>query len=137
MAQFDLPLALRLVSRALFVLSLCGLFGGLYLALEEMRSGRTLLAPGEIIGTEPGLRFSFTTADGTRLRVGTRLPARFHREGDRVTIAYDPLIPQDARVDGLTGRYFDAVLAFGFGLILAFAGATVAATGQRRAAPRR
>lgn len=137
MAPFDLPLALRLISRAIFVLSLCGLLGGLYLGLEEMRSGRTLFAPGEIIGTEPGLRFSFTTADGARLRVGTRLPARFHREGDQVTIAYDPRVPQDARIDGLMGRYFDAALAFSLGLILAIVGAAIAAIGQRRAAPRR
>ncbi|MFT4130017.1 DUF3592 domain-containing protein, partial [Labrys sp. (in: a-proteobacteria)] len=79
---------------------------------------------------------SFSTPQGSVIRFTNLVRSSFLREGDSVTVAYNPAIPTDATLDGLLGRWFFAGLAGLLGAAFLLVGGLMTIIGRRRTAGR-
>lgn len=123
---------LGMVGRVFAILGGIGLAVALAFVLLELGSGRVARAKGTVTAIEGGPRVAFTTADGRGIQVVSPVRSSFIRVGDRLAVAYDPARPQDARLDGIVGRWFAAALAGMMGGVFLLVGLGLMLAGRRR-----
>lgn len=130
------PAALRVVGRTFLILGFVGLLAAPVLGMNEWRSPRTASAAGTIVSVNPYPVVSFSTPQGSVIRFTNLVRSSLLREGDSVTVAYNPAIPTDATLDGLLGRWFFAGLAALLGAAFLLVGGLTTIIGRRRTAGR-
>lgn len=130
------PAALSIVGRTFLILGFVGLIAAPVLGMNEWRSPRTASAAGTIVAVNPYPVVSFSTPQGNVIRFTNLVRSSLLREGDSVTVAYNPAIPTDATLDGLLGRWFLTGLAAVLGTAFLLVGGLTTLVGRRRTAGR-
>jgi hypothetical protein len=100
------PRALRIVGGVFLALAFAGFLACASLVWLEYRSPRSETADGVIVGFAYGPVIEFTTIDGVKSRLSSTVRSSIWHVGDHLPVAYAPGDPNDARIDGLAGRWF-------------------------------
>lgn len=113
-----------------------------FIASAETANGRVieLVAHSGDKGTTYAPKVQFTTKGGGEetFTSSTSSSPPSHREGDVVTVMYDPAHPEDARIDSFMDLWFGPLLVGGvFGVIFTLIGLAVLLQGMKAIVQRR
>jgi hypothetical protein len=130
-------LTLHVLGDGLLLLGLLGLAAAGVLALIELGGGRGARADGVIIGlSNPPVVQFMPHKNGEPVQFTSDTRTTFWNAGDHVTVAYNSDDPRDAKIEGLTGRWF-VPFVFGFWAIICLAAGAICTLMGRIVAKRR
>ncbi len=109
------PAAIGIVGRVFAVVGGVALATAALLAFREHGGPRTARAPGVIATADYYPVVQFKTDQGAVIRFQSSVRSSLWKDGDPVTVAYNPVNPADAVIDGFAGRWFFAGLAAALG----------------------
>jgi hypothetical protein len=97
--------ALPILGRVFLGLGLLGFLAAGVLTIIESRGGRSAHTEGVVVAADSRALVEFTTDRGETVRFRNNVASTTTNERDRLQVAYDPRNPDDARVDGIAGRW--------------------------------
>jgi hypothetical protein len=113
---------LLIVGTVFLAVGFAGLLAAGVLTFLESRSARSATADGVVVDFEYGPVVEFVAPDGRKGRFTSAVRTTVWHRGDRVPVAYAPEDPNDAAIDGFTGRWFLPVLFSILGSVFAVVG---------------